>query len=112
MANDILAGARGAVILSDNLSVFRTLPASSLDLIYVDPPFNTGRRQTLRRLRTIRDETNGDRTGFQGKRYRTVQLGSQSYLDIHDDYLDVLEPRLVEMRRVLKTSGSLYFHID
>jgi site-specific DNA-methyltransferase (adenine-specific) len=112
MTDEVLAGAQGRVVLSDNLPFLQTLPEASIDLIYVDPPFNTGKRQTLRRLRTVRDETNGDRTGFQGKRYRTVKLSAQSYLDVHDDYLDFLEPRLVEMRRVLKASGCLYFHID
>jgi site-specific DNA-methyltransferase (adenine-specific) len=109
---DVLGGSTGRIVLADNLAVLGGLPDESIDLIYVDPPFNTGRRQTLRRLRTIRDEGAGDRTGFGGRRYRTIQLGSQSYLDVHDDYLDFLEPRLVEMRRVLRRSGSLYLHLD
>jgi site-specific DNA-methyltransferase (adenine-specific) len=112
MMDDILGDVNGRVVLSDNLSYLQTLPDACIDLIYVDPPFNTGRRQTLRRMQTVRDETDGDRTGFQGKRYRTVKLGQKSYLDIYDDYLEFLEPRLSEMRRVLKGSGSLYFHID
>jgi site-specific DNA-methyltransferase (adenine-specific) len=104
-------GARGHVVLGNNLDVLASLPDESIDLIYVDPPFNTGKRQTLTSLKTVRDES-GDRTGFQGRRYRTVKVGSSSYVDVHDDYLAFLEPRLVEMRRVLKQSGSLYFHID
>ena len=111
-ARDILGGKAGRIVLADNLTVLAGLPDDSIDLIYVDPPFNTGKRQTLRRMRTIRDEAAGDRTGFGGRRYRTIQLGEQSYLDVHDDYLDFLEPRLVEMRRVLKRSGSLYLHLD
>jgi len=99
-------------VLADNLTVLASLPDASIDLVYVDPPFNTGKRQTLRRLRTIRDEVAGDRVGFAGRRYRTVQLGSQSYLDIHEDYLSFLEPRLVEIRRVLAPTGSLYLHLD
>ena len=110
--SDILGGAVGRIVLADNLTVLASLPDASIDLVYVDPPFNTGKRQTLRRLRTIRDEVAGDRVGFGGRRYRTVQLGSQSYLDIHDDYLDFLEPRLVEIRRVLAPTGSLYLHLD
>jgi site-specific DNA-methyltransferase (adenine-specific) len=111
-AIDILGGSIGRIVLADNLTALGGLPDESIDLIYVDPPFNTGRRQTLRRLRTVRDEGAGDRTGFGGRRYRTIQLGSQSYLDVHDDYLDFLEPRLVEMRRVLRPNGSLYLHLD
>jgi site-specific DNA-methyltransferase (adenine-specific) len=106
-----LGTARGQVIFGDNLEVIAEIPDSCIDLIYVDPPFNTGKRQALQTLRTVQD-ANGDRTGFQGLRYRTVKLSKSSYLDVWDDYLDFLEPRLREFRRVLTQSGSLYFHID
>jgi site-specific DNA-methyltransferase (adenine-specific) len=102
----------GRVVLADNLSVLSALKDGSVDLIYVDPPFNTGKRQTLLHLQTIRDGAKGDRTGFQGERYRTVRLGSRSFEDVFDDYLTFLEPRLCEFRRVLKQSGSLYIHLD
>jgi site-specific DNA-methyltransferase (adenine-specific) len=102
----------GRIVLADNLAVLAETPSDSVDLIYVDPPFNTGRRQTLDRVRTVRDDENGDRTGFQGRRYRTVRLGSSSFLDVHDDYLAFLEPRLREFQRVLSASGSLYLHVD
>jgi site-specific DNA-methyltransferase (adenine-specific) len=109
---DILGGAIGRIVLADNLAVLASLPDDAIDLVYIDPPFNTGKRQTLRRLRTVADPDGGDRTGFGGRRYRTVELGSASYLDVHDDYLDFLEPRLVEIRRVLRPAGSLYLHLD
>jgi len=109
---DILGGSIGRIVLADNLDVLGSLPDDSIDLVYIDPPFNTGKRQTLRSLKTVRDEESGDRTGFGGRRYRTIKVGSSSYLDIHDDYLDFLEPRLVEIRRVLKSTGSLYLHLD
>jgi len=95
----------------DNLPVLQSLPADSVNLIYIDPPFNTGKVQSRTRMSTVRDE-NGDRTGFQGKRYRTIKLGTKEYGDIFDDYLVFLEPRLVAARRVLKENGSLFFHID
>lgn len=95
----------------DNLPVLRELPGGSVNLIYIDPPFNTGKVQRRTQLSTVRDE-DGDRTGFQGKRYRTVKLGSKAYSDLFDDYLAFLEPRLVEARRVLAADGSLFFHID
>ena len=109
---DILGELVGRIVLAENLALLGSLPDDSIDLVYIDPPFNTGKRQTLRRLRTVRDEATGDRTGFGGRRYRTIELGSASYLDVHDDYLDFLEPRLVEIRRVLRPSGSLYLHLD
>ena len=95
----------------DNLEVLRTLPDAAFALIYIDPPFNTGKVQARTRLKTVRDEA-GDRTGFQGQRYRSIKLGEQSYADIFSDYLAFLEPRLKEAHRLLTPDGSLFFHID
>jgi len=92
--------------------VLKGLSDASVDLIYIDPPFNTGKVQSRTQICTIRDEEAGDRTGFQGKRYRTVKLGTKQYHDYFDDYLAFLEPRLVEARRILRADGSLFFHID
>ena len=100
------------VIFGDNLDVLATMPDESVDLIYIDPPFNTGHAQTRKSIRTIRDESGGDRVGFQGNRYRTVELGSTSYSDSFDDYLGFLEPRFREARRVLKPNGSFFLHVD
>jgi site-specific DNA-methyltransferase (adenine-specific) len=102
----------GRIVLADNLSVLAATPDASIDLIYVDPPFNTGQTRTLQSIRTVRDAINGDRTGFQGQRYRTIKLGESRYLDVFDDYLDFLAPRLAEFRRVLKDSATLYVHLD
>jgi site-specific DNA-methyltransferase (adenine-specific) len=99
------------VYFGDNLTVLQSLPDSSIDLIYIDPPFNTGKTQARTQIRTEQSE-NGDRTGFGGRRYETVKIGSKGYADIFDDYLSFLEPRLDEAYRLLKPSGSLYFHID
>ena len=101
----------GRVVLADNLAVLRELPDASVDLIYVDPPFNTGQARVLQQIKTTRDD-DGDRVGFQGHRYRTLRLGSSRYVDVHDDYLAFVEPRIVEFQRVLQPHGSLYFHID
>ena len=101
----------GRVVLADNLPFLQTLPDESIDLVYVDPPFNTGQTRVLERLRTTRDD-DGDRVGYHGRRYRTVRLGQSRYVDVYDDYLAFLEPRLEEIRRVLQPHGSLYFHID
>ncbi|OQX07789.1 MAG: site-specific DNA-methyltransferase [Desulfobulbaceae bacterium A2] len=95
----------------DNLTVLRTLPASSVQLIYIDPPFNSGKVQRRTRIRTERDPA-GDRTGYQGRRYRTTLLGSHDFADLFDDYLAFLEPRLAEAHRLLTPDGSLFFHID
>ncbi len=95
----------------DNLEVLREFPDASFDLIYIDPPFNTGKTQARTQLQTIRDDA-GDRVGYQGKRYRTVRIGTKAYADTFTDYLSFLEPRLEEARRVLRPSGSFFLHID
>ncbi|MCC7366601.1 MAG: site-specific DNA-methyltransferase [Dehalococcoidia bacterium] len=100
-----------AVVLGDNLEVLRQLPDACVDLVYIDPPFNTGRTQAHTQLRTVRDAA-GDRTGFGGQRYATERLATRAYLDRFDDYLAFLAPRLEEAHRVLAAHGSLYFHID
>ena len=100
------------IIHGENLAVLRTLPDACADLIYIDPPFNTGRRQRRAQLRTVRDAVGGDRTGFAGHRYRSIQLGSTSFDDAFDDYLSFLEPRFLEARRILKPHGSFFLHVD
>ena len=97
--------------LGDNLDVIQGLAAESFQLIYIDPPFNTGKTQARTRIRTVKD-ANGDRTGFQGKRYKTIQVGESSYEDSFGDYLAFIEPRLREAYRLLTLSGSFFFHID
>lgn len=104
--------ALGKVIYGDNLQVLRSLEASSVDLIYVDPPFNTGKRQARTRIRTVRDDANGDRVGFQDRSYRTIKVSTSCFDDAFDDYLGFLEPRLAEACRVLKANGSFFLHVD
>jgi DNA modification methylase len=99
------------IFFGDNLPILQKMKTESVDLIYIDPPFNTGKRQSRTQIKTERSET-GDRTGFSGNRYQTIRLGSQEYRDIFDDYLAFLEPRLVEAYRILSARGTLYFHID
>ncbi|CAN5606594.1 hypothetical protein BH23CHL2_BH23CHL2_26470 [soil metagenome] len=101
----------GRIVYGDNLDVLAGIDDGSVPLIYIDPPFNTGRAQVRERLSTTHDE-NGDRTGFLGRRYRTERLGSQSFDDRFDDYLGFLEPRFREAHRVLAPNGTLYVHLD
>ena len=102
---------RSEVVHGENLEVLRALPDGIANLVYIDPPFNTGKTQRRTALRTVRDEA-GDRVGFGGHRYRTERLESRSYRDRFDDLPAFLEPRLVEARRVLAADGSLYVHLD
>jgi site-specific DNA-methyltransferase (adenine-specific) len=96
----------------DNLDVMRTFTDASFNLIYIDPPFNTGKAQSRTRIRSVRDDHSGDRTGFKNQRYRSIVIGTQSYSDCFAEYLAFLEPRLLEAHRLLAPDGSFFFHID
>jgi site-specific DNA-methyltransferase (adenine-specific) len=104
-------GEMNRIYFGDNLEILRALPPASVELIYIDPPFNTGKVQARTQLKTEKSDS-GDRTGFMGQRYPTVKIGSKAYGDIFDDFLLFLEPRLIEAKRILTDNGSLYFHID
>jgi site-specific DNA-methyltransferase (adenine-specific) len=99
------------ILLGDNLDVLPRFADGTFQLVYADPPFNTGRRQTRRTIQT-RAAVDGDRKGFGGRWYRTRLLAESSYRDSFDDYLGFLEPRLREIRRVLAETGTLYLHLD
>ena len=99
------------ILLGDNLPILKQIQTESIALIYIDPPFNTGKRQARTRLTTTRDP-HGDRVGFGGRRYRTVAQGTSEYHDSFDDYLGFLRPRIEEAKRILTSNGSLFFHID
>jgi|TARA_B100000809_G_scaffold250423_1_gene282871 site-specific DNA-methyltransferase (adenine-specific) len=102
---------KNSINLADNLDFLREVPNAAVDLIYIDPPFNTGTQQSITRLKTVRDE-GGDRTGFGGNRYRTERQGSTSYLDAFEDYMAFIAPRIDEARRVLADNGSIFLHVD
>jgi site-specific DNA-methyltransferase (adenine-specific) len=99
------------IFFGDNLPILKKMESESVDLIYIDPPFNTKKTQKRTTLKTIRDD-NGDRKGFKGNTYRTIELGTKEYEDSFDSLVDFLRPRLIEAHRILASHGSLYFHID
>ena len=102
------------IIHGENLAVLKQLTSQSFELIYIDPPFNTGRHQVRPRTSSIRDPQ-GPRTGFGGKRYRTVRDTSSSligYADDFDDYVGFLRPRIVEAHRLLTAHGAFFLHVD
>ena len=99
------------ILLGENLDLLPRFADGSFQLVYIDPPFNTGTTRKRATLATTR-RADGDRIGFGGKRYRTRLLAESSYSDSFDDYLAFLEPRLREGRRLLAPSGTFYFHID
>ena len=100
-----------SINLADNLDFLRNVEDGSVNLIYIDPPFNTGITQSMTSLKTVRDDE-GDRIGFGGNRYRTERGESKSYLDSFDDYIGFLASRMEEAKRVLAPNGSLFLHVD
>lgn len=83
------------LLFGDNLHIMRALPPKSIDLIYIDPPFFSGRNYNIlygdkNELRSFNDIWEGGMPG----------------------YLIWLNARLYEMKRLLKDTGSIYVHLD
>ncbi|HET9101984.1 MAG TPA: site-specific DNA-methyltransferase [Solirubrobacteraceae bacterium] len=99
------------IIAADNLPVLDALPEGRFDLVYLDPPFNTGRAQSRDRL-AVTEDPQASRVGFGGRRYRSRVISSLRYEDEFADYLGFLGPRLERVRLLLAAHGTLYLHID
>mgnify|MGYP006171861671 FL=1 len=99
------------IYFDDNMNVLNEMKSGSVNLVYVDPPFNTGKIQSRKRLETVRSE-DGDRIGFKGHTYKTKILSEQSFFDIYDDYIRFLRDRIEQTERVLTSDGSFFLHLD
>jgi site-specific DNA-methyltransferase (adenine-specific) len=106
-----MATLENTLYFGDNLTVLRSIPDSSIQLVYIDPPFNTGREQQRSKVTTKRNNE-GNRIGFKGERYETVKSTVLSYDDQFANYWEFLAPRIEEAFRVLVNSGTLYLHLD
>jgi site-specific DNA-methyltransferase (adenine-specific) len=106
-----MATLENTLYFGDNLTVLMLIPDSSVQLVYIDPPFNTGREQQRSKVTTKRNNE-GNRIGFKGERYETVKSTVLSYDDQFANYWEFLEPRIEEAFRVLVNSGTLYLHLD
>ena len=102
---------KNTLYFGDNLGILKSLETESVQLIYIDPPFNTGRTQTRGTTTTTRNE-DSNRVGFKGQRYDIVKETVLSYDDEFEDFWSFLEPRLEEAWRLLKETGTLYLHLD
>jgi site-specific DNA-methyltransferase (adenine-specific) len=98
------------LICAENAAVLRALPEAAFDLVYIDPPFNTGADQTRRTLAVVRDEAGT--AGFGGRGYARREVGRSAYADAFEDYLGFLAPRLARARELLAPEGTLYVHLD
>ncbi len=99
------------VIHGDNLDATVSLPDASFTLVYLDPPFNTGRAQKRQSTTSVRSAS-GSVVGFKGQRYERIRGDLMAYDDEFDDYWSFLEPRLAEAWRLLADDGTLYLHLD
>jgi site-specific DNA-methyltransferase (adenine-specific) len=106
-----MATLENTLYFGDNLPVLKLIHDSSVQLVYIDPPFNTGREQQRSKVTTKRSNE-GNRIGFKGERYETVKSTVLSYDDQFANYWEFLEPRIEEAFRVLGNSGTLYLHLD
>jgi DNA modification methylase len=92
---DLFPSGANRLFFGDNLHVMRQLPSNSIDLIYIDPPFFSGRNYNV---------IFGDKNEV------------RSFTDIWEGgmpgYLVWLNTRLWEMKRLLKQTGSIYVHLD
>jgi site-specific DNA-methyltransferase (adenine-specific) len=102
---------RNRVVRADNLAALGELPDASFTLIYIDPPFNTGRVQKRAESRSVRTESGGV-VGFKGRSYEHIRGELRRYDDTFDDYWEFLEPRIAEAARLLTDDGTLYLHLD
>ena len=101
-----------SIYFEDNLALLERLEPASFRLIYIDPPFNTGRAQRRKRIRTVADASGGDRLGFSGRSYRSEVVSQASYQDRFTDFAGFIRPRLEQAHRLLTDDGALVFHID
>lgn len=98
------------LIKGDNLQILPALPSEFFDLIYIDPPFNTGNVQKHTRTKVEKDDSGN--IGFKGERYKRIPVGQMHYQDSFDDFLGFIRPRLEEAHRLLSEIGTLYVHLD
>ncbi|MDP8999872.1 MAG: site-specific DNA-methyltransferase [Myxococcota bacterium] len=100
------------IILGENLETIATLPDAFASVIYIDPPFNTGKVQKRERIKATATDGPGDRGGFGGRRYDVEKVDSTTYDDSFEDFENFLMPRIEAALRCLTRTGSLFVHLD
>ena len=109
------------IILGDCLEVLPRLPRAFARLVYIDPPFNTGRLQRRDRMRVRSVPVAGDapaeapralRSGFKGRRYEVARVRSSAFADRFDDYTSFLIPRIEAALPCMTDDASIFVHLD
>jgi site-specific DNA-methyltransferase (adenine-specific) len=99
------------IVHGDNAEVLAKLPREFARLIYIDPPFNTGHKQSRERMR-VHATADGARSGFGGRRYDVERVDSPAFQDEFDDYIPFLMSRIEAALPCLTPDGSLFVHLD
>ena len=101
----------GFVYFGDCLNILPQFSNESIDLIYIDPPFNTGVDRVYNKIQLNK----GDKTriGFGGKIYKYETVSTKTYKDNFDknQYLEFIKKCIIESHRLLKNTGSIFLHI-
>lgn len=124
-----MAGANfknGTVWTGDNLPVLRGINDDCIDLIYLDPPFNSNRTYeapigskaagaSFKDAWTLNDvdvHEHGELADRNPAAYAVIEAARQAHGKGMQAYLIFMAVRLMEMQRVLRESGSIYLHCD
>lgn len=100
------------IILGDNIEKLKELPKNFASVIYIDPPFNTGKVQKRNRMKTTSTDGPGDRGGFGGRRYDVERMESSEYVDSFDNFEEFLMSRIHGSLRCITFTGSIFVHLD
>ena len=114
------------LFIADNLDIMRGMDSDTIDLIYLDPPFKSGKQwkapigspaegaefKDIWTDEDVKDEWHGQIASEHEELYQVIQASET----VHDKsmriYLTAMAVRLFEMHRILKPTGSIYLHCD
>ncbi len=100
------------IVLGECGRVLPTLPRGQARLLYMDPPFNTGRAQKRERIKVTRSK-DGGRRGFGGESFAVEKMhDTRVFADSFDDFTAFLLPRIEAALPCLTKDASLFVHLD
>ncbi len=114
------------LFIADNLPIMRGIDSDCIDLIYLDPPFNTNRNykapigspaegaefKDIWTDKEVKHEWHGEIAETHEELYQVIQASEVIYDKSMKIYLMAMAVRLFEMQRILKPNGSIYLHCD
>ena len=114
------------LFIADNLDIMRGIDSETIDLIYLDPTFKSGKQwkapigspaegASFKNIWTdedVKDEWHGEIAETNEELYQSIQASETVYDKSMKIYLTAMAMRLFEMHRILKLAGSIYLHCD